>query len=1242
LAGGVTVLATPAVFAGFSRQHGLATDGRCKSFAASADGTSFAEGAGLLVLERVADAERLGHPVLALVRGSAVNQDGASNGLTAPNGRAQEDLIAAALADAAVGPGEVDAVEAHGTGTILGDPIEARALVASYGRERSSPLALGSVKSNIGHTQAAAGVAGVIKTVLAFQHESLPSTLHVDAPSPHVDWEAGKVQLLTEKRAWPRRASPRRAGVSAFGVSGTNAHVILEEPPIAEKAGARSAVPALPWILSAKSEPALLAEAERLREHLRSHAEPDTLDVAWTLAHGRARLRHRAVVLGADRNALTAGLDALVAERPAGSVLCGQVRSEPRVAFVFPGQGGQWEGMTRELARSSAVFAERLAACGEALAPHVEWSLDDVLRGVAGAPSLDAVDVVQPALWAVMISLAELWRSFGVRPMAVVGHSQGEIAAAHVAGVLSLEDSARIVAQRSLALKELSGEGGMVSLALGVGEAKDLLSRAGSGLWLAGSNGPSSTVVSGEEAALDRLMARCESEGVVARRIAVDYASHSPQVGRIRERVAESLSGIVPRPGEVPMFCAARGGLVDGGSLDADYWYRSLRDPFRFADATRALLRDGHSVLIEMSPHPMLATALQETIEEQAVGERVHVIGSLRRGEGGAERFVRSLAEAFVHGVDVDWAPLFAGTGARLADLPTYPFERTRYWLARRSGEEDRGVTGTSSRRHPILDSALSVADDDSWAFSGRVSLDTHPWLADHVVLGVTLLPASAQLELALYAGSEVGCAEVAELTHEAPIAIPDHRALELQLSVAERDDLGRRAFVLYSRPEAPPEGAPGEWTRHASGKLAEATLPEPGGSRIEPWPPQDAEAMDLDYLYDVLAERGVSYGPGLKRLGSAWRRGDQAFAEVVLEEGESRRGAAGCALVIDAALQAASALALSPGEPGESRWLAPHTWSAARALNSASKVFRASVTVSRDTLAMDVVDDQGQPFLSVDELAMRPMDAVQVAGARVPEEELLLALEWVAPQEAPALGGSRRMGLLGEVPAIGAHGVRYRDVAEIAGDAGQRALNVVLAPLAADDESAGGVHGAVHEALGLLKEWLADERLREVRLAVLTEGAVAVADGEAPNVAGAAVWGLMRSAQAEHPGRFLLVDTDGADASWQELAGRLRLDEPQIALREGRAMVPRLKRRAVGDGSGMALPSGGTVLITGGTGGLGRLFALHLAVRHGVRHIVLASRSGSRAPDATELVAELGALGCQARPAACDVADRG
>ncbi|MEU5404305.1 acyltransferase domain-containing protein [Streptomyces sp. NPDC005963] len=683
LAGGSAVMSTPAVFVEFSRQRGLSTDGRCKSFASGADGTGWAEGAGVLLLERLSDARRNGHPVLAVLRGSAVNQDGASNGLTAPNGRAQEQVIRKALANAGVAAPEVDLVEAHGTGTTLGDPIEASALLATYGQGRAegNPLWLGSLKSNIGHSMAAAGVGGVIKTVLAMRHRHLPKTLHVDAPSHHVDWSSGSVELLVEGRDWSRTDGPRRAGVSAFGISGTNAHVILEEAPQEEPAdegrpdlGVAGGL--VPWVLSGKSAAAVERQAGKLRDFAAVDPVLNIADVGGSLLSSRTRFEHRAVVLGRGRDELLGALDSLADGQESAAVVRGAAGELGGTVFLFPGQGSQWLGMGRQLYDAFPVFAQSLNACAASLAEWVDWSLLDVLRGVAGAPTFDRVDVVQPALFSVMVSMAALWRSWGVEPAAVVGHSQGEIAAAYVSGALSLRDATKVVALRSKALVALKGHGGMASIVESAEVVEARLAPWQDRVSIAVVNGPRSVVVSGETEALDEFVEKMMAEGAQARRINVNYASHSPQVTRVRDQVVGSLSDVSPRTSALPFYSTLYGEVIDTARLNGDYWYDNLRERVLFATSVQRLLEDGFRVFIEMSPHPVLTVPVQEMVEDV---DDALVLSSTRRERDEVEAVLGSLAQLHVRGGAVDWNALL-GTRRRV-ELPTYAFQRKRYWL---------------------------------------------------------------------------------------------------------------------------------------------------------------------------------------------------------------------------------------------------------------------------------------------------------------------------------------------------------------------------------------------------------------------------------------------------------------------------------------------------------------------------------------------------------------------------------
>ncbi|MFC7326963.1 type I polyketide synthase [Marinactinospora rubrisoli] len=1284
LAGGVAVMATPEVFVEFSRQRGLAPDGRCKPFAAAADGTGWSEGAGVLLVERLSDAERLGHPVLAVLRGSAVNQDGASNGLTAPSGPAQQRVIRQALDDAGLTPADVDAVEAHGTGTTLGDPIEAQALIATYGRDRPAgrPLRLGSLKSNIGHAQAAAGVGGVIKMVQAMRHGTLPKTLHVDAPSPHVDWTAGAVELLTEAVPWPEAGRPRRAAVSSFGVSGTNAHVILEqgpgrpaEPPA--PAPAASAGRPVLWPLSARDESALRARAAALLAHLEQRPEPDPADVGHALATTRTAMAHRAAVIGAGRDALAAGLRALAD----GTAAPGLVRATAGTGdggsvFVFPGQGAQWVGMGAELLECSPVFADRIAECADALRPFTGWGLVDVLRGAEGAPGFDRVDVVQPATWAVMVALAEMWRSYGVEPAAVVGHSQGEIAAACVAGALSLADAARVVALRSRAIRALAGRGGMVSVALSEPDARARIAGRSGRLSLAAVNGPSSVVVSGEPAALDGLLTECERDGVRARRIPVDYASHSPQVEELRAELLDVLAPIRPRAAEVPLYSTVEGSRLDTTTMDAGYWYRNLRGTVGFEPAIRALIDEGHRHFVEVSPHPVLTASVQETAE--AAGQHtgaapdaavdVSVLGTLRRNDGGPVRLVTALAEAHAAGLALDWDAVFAGRPGRHVDLPTYPFQRRRYWLTRSAGPAaDVAAAGLRAAGHPLLGAAAPVADSGGVLLTGRIGLGSHPWLADHTVMGAVLLPGSAFVEMAIRAGDETGCDLVEELTLETPLPLPEHGALDLQVAVGAPDGTGRRPLTVHARPADAPADA--SWTRHATGTLFRGAAAPPG---LTEWPPAGADPADLDGYYDRLAASGADYGPAFRGLRRAWRRGAEVFAEVALPDDATDTGNgappdSGTAFalhpaLLDACLHGMDLGALDPGdEPREdpARRRLAFAWSGVALHATGVRAVRVRLApAGPDAVAVTVADTAGAPVASVAALAVRPVGTGRPAAEPAAAPESLYRVAW---RDLPTTGvpsatgrwavcGGDPLNLAATAPG-GARPDRHTDLAALrAGlDRGAPAPDVVLVSLAPEPglpmaDLPARVRALLGEQLDRLRDWLADDRLAASRLIVATRGAALGAtdpDGP-PDLATAPVWGLLRSAQSEHPGRCTLLDVDDHPASARLLAAAVATGEPQLALRAGRVLVPRLIRAAPQDPAAAAPPFDpeGTVLVTGGTGGLGALVARHLAAR-GARHLLLAGRRGPAADGAARLSAELAELGAAATVAACDVADR-
>ncbi|MEU1147351.1 SDR family NAD(P)-dependent oxidoreductase [Streptomyces sp. NPDC005901] len=1238
LAGGVTVMSTPTTFVEFSRQRAMSVDGRCKAFSDDADGAGWAEGVGLLVVERLSEARRLGHQVYAVVRGSAVNQDGGSNGMTAPNGPSQQRVIRDALASARLTSADVDVVEAHGTGTSLGDPIEAQALLATYGQGRDAkrPLWLGSVKSNIGHTQAAAGVAGIIKMVQAMRHGVMPRTLHADTPSRHVDWESGAVSVLAAQQEWPELERPRRSAVSSFGISGTNAHVILEAPPAdtvslsetappedtvslsdtvppadtappartappesaagpgeaapSEQTTARAPeAPVIAWPLSARTADGLRRQAARLLDHINraptntspdpadrdtahrdtTHRDPapDPRDVAHTLATGRALMDHRAVVLGTGRDDLTEALAAVARGEDAPAAVTGAVPAVGAggLALVFSGQGSQRAGMGRELHARHPIFAEAFDAVCAAVDAHLDGYAEHPLRDVVFAPEgsplaplLQQSMYTQTGLFALEVGLLELLRDRGVTPGHVMGHSLGEITAAYAAGVFSLSDACALVAARGRLMQALPEGGAMVAVAAGEEETRAHIAAAGltDAVGIAAVNGPRAVVVSGDEAAALAVADHFRQAGHRVRRLAVSHAFHSHRMDAMLDEFADALSGLAFNPPRIPVISNVTGGPVDAGRLcTARYWVEHVRGAVRFADGVRALADQGVRAFLEVGPDAAVTSMAHATLDE-CLGDDAYVaVATLKSGQDEAFALHRALAETFVAGTPVRWDRLL--TGGRPVELPGYPFAGQRYWqdaAASTAGVRAAGLTGT---RHPFLGAAVHLPDGQT-VLTGRVLPGAHPWLADHAIGGTVLLPGTAFLDLALHAGAETGCPFVEELTLQEPLLLPAGTAVYLQVVVGAPDATGRRTVAVHSS-AAPASGGEPQ-IQHATGTLAD-TPAQPGEAGSLPPAGADAEWIPVDGLYADLAERGYGYGPLFQGLRTACRTADALYAEAELT---AQPGAFGIhPALLDAALHAVTLGVPSlPGTEGP-RPLLPFSWTGVTLHASGAGAVRVRLTATADgAVSLTAVDTAGQPVVTVDALLLRPMSAATAHGGG----DGGLHLRW-RPVPVPETSGVPVPGVT--VAEVGPGGDVKARLAEVLARvqrflAGTAEASDASDATAASDEDETAETAATAATAGTSGgDDVSAAHGGDERLVVVTRGGMT----DRPDPVTAAVWGLMRAARAEHPGRLLLVDTDtAADAATavaDAVAVAVATGEPEIAWRDGQAYVPRLSRTA-------------------------------------------------------------------------------
>jgi mycoketide-CoA synthase len=1196
LVGGATVMAVPVALMEFARQRGLAPDGRCKAYAEAADGTGWSEGSAVLVVERLSDARRNGHEVLAVVRGSAVNQDGTSNGLTAPSGQAQQRVIKQALVSAGLSAGQVDVVEGHGTGTTLGDPIELQALMATYGQDRPDgrPLLLGSVKSNIGHAQAAAGAVGVIKMVAAMRRGVIPATLHVDTPTSRADWSDGTVQLVTEPAPWPDGPHPRRAGVSSFGFSGTNAHVILEQAPAEDSGGgqqstgagsdaatARVVPPVVAWPVSGRSAQALAAQAGRLRELVAGRPGLNAVDVGWSLVTARSAFEHRAVVTGRDTGELLAGLAEVAAGGPGGpGVVSGSAGAAGKLGLVFTGQGAQRAGMGQGLYAAYPMFAAAFDEVCAGLDARLGGRVAEVIRD--GGALLDETMWAQAGLFAVEVALFRLLESWGVRPAAVGGHSIGELAAAHVAGVWSLADACAVVAARGQLMQALPRGGAMIAV-----EADEDQVAALAGAYpetgIAAVNGPRAVVISGDAEQVAAVAGQLAAAGIRTRRLRVSHAFHSPLMDPMLADFARVLAGVSYAVPEIPLVSGLTGQLAGAELTEPGYWVRHVREAVRFADAVGALRDTGVRAFVEIGPDGVLSALGPHTRDEDEPGPAAAEVWlpALRRDRDEPAALLTAVAGVHVRGGRVDWAAMYAGCGARRVDLPTYAFQRERYWLGAAARPADAAGLGQAAVAHPFLGAAVDLPAG-GLVLTGRLTA-AEPWLAAGAVPGRVLVPGSAIAELAVRAGDQAGCGRVAELLIEVPLLLPASGGTQLRVTIEAAGDDGRRELAVDSRPEH--DTTDGSWTRHATGVLEPASETESGWGDADmvQWPPPGAEPLHQD------ENAGPPAGQRPRRV---WRRAGEVFAEVTLPDGMDSGGFAVHpalleaavleAVLLDAALLDGAQHAIARGADAVGRpgsRLLPFAWERVTVHASGASAARVRLRPAPvgGGVSVTLADGTGAPVASVGSVLLRPVTAAELTTSTAVAREALFEVAWTAAGLTDHSGPAGRAGGLAGGAAVAVLG----DGLDVAGAARFAGLPELADAVSAGAEPPGMVLwrvpgpeaevAAAVSVLDVLRGWLAEERLAESLLVVVTKRGVDAAPDVPVDPGQAAAGGLARAAASENPGRVVLADVDDGQAAGTLLVAGAGLGEPEFALRGGQVLVPRLVRAA----AGLAVPEG-------------------------------------------------------------------
>ncbi len=1143
LVGATNLILVPHISIGYSKSKMLSPDALCKFADASANGYVRSEGVGVVILKPLTRALQDGDPIHALILGSAINNDGHGSGLlVAPSGDGQTTMLRDAYRDANILPSQVGYIEAHGTGTPVGDPVELQALseVLREGRPADQPCAVGSVKTNIGHAEAASGMAGLIKAVLCLKHRAIPASLHFHKPNPRIDWDNIPFYVQNSYGPWPGYAQPLIAGVNSFGVTGTNAHLVLQEaPPVSEAQATRAASNTI-LPISAQSLEALRALAARYAAML-AETQDDLSEILYTASQRRSHLTYRLAVPAKDKTALIAALNAYAQNDPLAPVTTGKVNSPRKIAFVFPGQGGQWLGMGRQLYHSEPAFREAIDHCEAAIRPFVDWSLVEQLHTSEADSRLAEIDVVQPVLFAVEVALAETWRAWGVEPDAVVGHSMGEAAAAYISGALSLEDAARVICTRSRLMKRVSGKGGMAVVELTLEQAQAALAGYEDRLSIAVSNGPRASVISGDPAALEEVSAQLHAKGVFVRPVKVDVAAHSPHMDGLRPELVQALESIQPQLPAVPVYSTVSGALATA-PLDAAYWGSNLRSPVLFSTAVEQLVQDGYSIFIECSPHPVLLAAIEQNSQADLV-----TVASMRRGEDEHAQMLAGLSRVYCEGGSIRWERMYPG--GRCVALPTYPFQRERYWA--KEAELGAGSGARPSTR--LLNAHFEIPDQPGvQIWQASLSLEMLPYLADHKVNGAVLLPAAAFVELALEAAasSEVPLSIDSLVISEAlPLRVDETSIVQVRIDPD-------RTFEIASRSQQN-----GDWTHHARGVLRPAQATGANFTALDA-----PEQPGSDHVAAMHA-RGLDYGPAFQAVTSFQRSENLLTARLRLPAGLP----VGELIVHPSVLDACFQLMMSTIDAGDGQGdpflpvkIGALTVFARPRANSA---LVAHITRRSDPGANRMVgdirlqDEQGNLLLAVDGLEMqRWHDTAHQAG------KLAYTLDWMPAAELPLPGPAAghwyiaaddtatAAALDGELRALGAT-CSLQSVSPLPADVRDvifLAANRAPEPAAAEAQSA--------RLLDCIQTLATREWNKPPRLWVVTLGAQAVVDGESPSPALAALWGLAATAAHEYPAwRVTRVDLDSLtalpDLTRELLAGQ----HDPVALRGGKRFAAQL-----------------------------------------------------------------------------------